>query len=151
MDGLALQTDHVPVAWQAMARQRLFVRERTPELRFSFYERAPQLPVLSEGEFRFVAWGNKNGVARLPKGGWCEIEEFEAGRWQWLEPREIIIPCNFGRQSGRWFLIEAGVRGVLVHDEHGHPHAYLLTEPASHYYEIMCRSKRMPVLIDQRI
>ncbi len=151
MDGIALQTDDVPVAWHAMSTQRLFARERTRELRFSFYERCPELPVISDGEFRFLAWGNKADAVRVPKGGWCEREELEAGRWEWLKPREIVIPCNFGRQSGRWFLIDSGVRGVLVKDEHGSPHVYLLTEPASHYYEIMCRSKRMPVLIDQRI
>jgi hypothetical protein len=29
--------------------------------------------------------------------------------------------------------------------------AYMLCEPASHYYQVMTRSPRMPVLIDERI
>jgi hypothetical protein len=38
------------------------------------------------------------------------------------------------------------MRGILVQD-----HVYMLTEPASHYYEVMTRHDRMPVLIDQVI
>jgi len=151
MDGLAIQISDVPVAWHPMSTQRLFEREGSPELRFSFYERRPELPVIHNGEFRFLPWGNKTDAARVPKGGWCELEELEAGRWQWLKPQEVVIPANYGRQSGRWFLIDSAARGILVHDEHGHPYVYMLTEPASHYYEIMCRHQRMPVLIDQRI
>ena len=150
MDGLAIQISDVPVAWHAMSSQRLFNREGAPELRFSYYERLPELPVIVDGEFRFLPWGNKTN-ASVPKGGWCELEELEAGRWQWLKPQEVVIPANFGRQSGRWFLIDSAARGILVHSERGHPYVYMLTEPASHYYEIMCRHQRMPVLIDQRI
>jgi hypothetical protein len=87
----------------------------------------------------------------LPQGGWCENEQLEAGRWQWLQPEQVTIPANFGRQSGRWYLIDSGVRGVLVKDGRGVPHVYVLAEPASHYYHIMARHDRMPLLVDQRI
>jgi hypothetical protein len=50
-----------------------------------------------------------------------------------------------------WFLIETGIRGVLVPDEKGIAVCYMSCEPASHYYRIMTVSARMPVLIDQRI
>jgi hypothetical protein len=39
----------------------------------------------------------------------------------------------------------------LVPDEQGIAVAYVICEPASHYYQIMTRSDRMPVLIDERI
>jgi hypothetical protein len=50
-----------------------------------------------------------------------------------------------------WFLVEQGVRGLLVPDERGIAVVYMVCQPASHYYQIMTRSRRMPVLIDQRI
>jgi hypothetical protein len=38
-----------------------------------------------------------------------------------------------------------------VRDEQGRPHVYMLTEPASHYYNVMTKADRMPVLIGERI
>ena len=43
------------------------------------------------------------------------------------------------------------MRGLLVTDEHRQQVAYMICEPATHYYQIMTRSNRMPVLIDERI
>jgi hypothetical protein len=50
-----------------------------------------------------------------------------------------------------WFRVRQGIRGLLVPDEHGIAVAYMICERASHYYQIMTRSNRMPVLIDERI
>jgi hypothetical protein len=41
-----------------------------------------------------------------------------------------------------------GIRGLLVPDERGLAVAYMVCEPASHYYRVMTGSDRMPVLID---
>jgi hypothetical protein len=38
-----------------------------------------------------------------------------------------------------------------VRDEKGVESAYMLCEPASHYYKVMTRSDRMPVLVGERI
>ena len=56
-----------------------------------------------------------------------------------------------GLENGIWFRIRQVMRGLLVTDEHGHEVAYMICEPATHYYHIMTRSKRMPLLIDERI
>lgn len=48
-------------------------------------------------------------------------------------------------------LVWSGMRGVLVPDERGFAVCYMLCEPASHYFQVMTRSTRMPVLIDKRI
>jgi hypothetical protein len=47
--------------------------------------------------------------------------------------------------------VTQGVRGLLVPDERGIAVAYVICEPASHYYRVMTRSGRMPVFIDERI
>jgi hypothetical protein len=48
-------------------------------------------------------------------------------------------------------MIHVGIRGILVPDERGVAVVYMLCEPASHHYQVMTQSRRMPVLIDQRI
>jgi hypothetical protein len=40
---------------------------------------------------------------------------------------------------------------VLVPDERGNAVVYMICEPASHYFRVMTRSTRMPVLIEERI
>ncbi|MCH8828877.1 MAG: hypothetical protein IID45_04790, partial [Planctomycetes bacterium] len=59
--------------------------------------------------------------------------------------------ANFGLEKGRWFHIDEGIRGLLVNDETNHPHVYMLTEPASHYYHGMTRHDRMPVFLGDGI
>jgi hypothetical protein len=64
----------------------------------------------------------------------------------------VDIPATGGLDGrGVWYLIEQGVRGLLVPDERGCAVAYMICEPASHYYNVMTGSRRMPVLIGQRI
>ena len=111
----------------------------------------PNCRCYTAGCFRSRSGATKTVRVRLPQGGWCETEQLETGQWQWLQPERVTIPANFGRQSGRWYLIDSGVQGVLVQDERGGLHVYVLTEPASHYYHIMSRHDQMPLLVDQRI
>jgi hypothetical protein len=47
--------------------------------------------------------------------------------------------------------INSGIRGVLLPDERGSAVVYMICEPATHYYRVMTRSDRMPVLISERI
>jgi hypothetical protein len=39
----------------------------------------------------------------------------------------------------------------MAPDERGNAVVYRICEPASHYYRVMTRSARMPVLIEERI
>jgi hypothetical protein len=48
-----------------------------------------------------------------------------------------------------WFKVKQGMQGLLVHDRQGVPVVFLLTQPATRYYEIMCRSEWMPVLVGE--
>jgi hypothetical protein len=125
------------------------------ELWFDFADRSIQrviLPVIHAGQLVIYEWGNRsNPQTKLPKTGWCRKESLDAGKWRWLHPEPVDIPCSFGLEKGVWFQITEGIRGVLVRDEAEAPHVYMLTEAASHYYQIMTRHDRMPLLIDQRI
>jgi hypothetical protein len=95
--------------------------------------------------------GNRDRCSKLPLTGWARLEDLEAGQWRHWQPEPVDIPACFGFDKGIWFQVREGIRGILVRDEKGNPHVYLLTEPASHYYQIMTRSDRMPVLIGERI
>jgi hypothetical protein len=54
-----------------------------------------------------------------------------------------------GLESGIWFRIRQGVRGVLVRDERGRDVVYVVCEPAHHDYGVMTKSRRMPVLVGE--
>ena len=68
-----------------------------------------------------------------------------------MRPEPVDIPANFGWDKGVWYRITEGVRGIIVRDESNNQIVYMLTEPASHYYQVMTRNKRMPVLCGERI
>ena len=59
-------------------------------------------------------------------------------------------PGRLGR-GGVWYLVERGMRNLLVPDERGLAVCYVIYEPASHDYWIMTGAGRMPMLIGQRI
>lgn len=132
--------------------RRITTRGGEPELRFMYTDPVVQLPVIQDGQLKIMEWGNRgNKESKLPRTGWCRAESLEAGKWRWLRPQAVEIPADFGLEKGVWFQVIQGMRGVVVNDELAQPHVYMLTKPASHYYEIMTRHDRMPSLIEQEI
>lgn len=123
------------------------------ELHFMYTDPIVQLPVIHDGQLVIYEWGNRGGakVSKLPATGWCRLESIEAGKWRWLKPEKVIIPADFGLEKSVWFQIHEGLEGVVVRDEQQKPHIYMLTQPASHYYEVMTRHERMPILVNQEI
>lgn len=124
-----------------------------PEYRFLYRERRPRLPIWRDGKLLCVRWGNGRGQSRfLPRTGWTWLETIQGGGWRGVDAIPVDVPATYGLDGrGVWYVIEQGVRGLLVPDERGSAVVYLICEPASHYYEVMTGSRRMPVLIDQRI
>jgi hypothetical protein len=139
-------------AEQSMAR-RLYLRGEKPEYRFLSRHASPRLPIWRDGQLHIVRWGNtrrQSGV--LPRTAWTWQTTLEDGGWSGVDAVPVEIPASYGlERRGVWFLIEVGIRGVLVPDEKGLAVCYMLCEPASHYYRIMTGATRMPMLIDQRI
>jgi hypothetical protein len=62
-----------------------------------------------------------------------------------------MIPATFAYDRGVWVHVRQGIQGILVPDERGNAVCYMACEPSSHYYQIMTKSDRMPVLIGERI
>jgi hypothetical protein len=121
------------------------------EVRFLFRDPRPLIPAWADNQLGIYLWGNRDRRSKLPITGWARLEDVEAGQWSWLRPEPVDIPACFGFDKGIWFQVREGIRGILVCDEAGKPHVYVLTEPASHYYQVMTRQERMPVLIGERI
>ena len=122
-----------------------------PIVQFLYRDQRAVLPVWWDGQLRILPWGNRNKASKLPRTGCCWQENLDAGRWGWLRPEAVEIPACCGFEKGVWSQVQEGLHGVAVRDEHGQPHAYVITQPATHYYAIMTRSERMPVLLNQTI
>ena len=121
------------------------------DLRFHFAAAEPLLPVWHEGQLRVVRWGCRRGESRaLPVGGWTKQTTVESGYWSSCGAVPVAVPASLRYDGGVWYAIRQGVCGVLVSDEQGAARAYLICEPASHYYAVMTRSAWMPVLLGER-
>ena len=93
--------------------------------------------------------GARAGSCPAPAGpGWRPLQD---GGWRGSGAIPVDIPATFGLERGVWYRIRQGIRGLLVPDERGIAVAYMICEPATHYYHVMTRSPRMPVLIEERI
>jgi hypothetical protein len=152
--GISLAWSDVPTELikQYGLEHRVHERGGEREVRFLYRDRQPRLPVWRDGRLLFVRWGNGRGQSRfLPRTGWTWLSTVEEGYWRSLNPILIDIPATLGMDRGVWFRIRQGIRGLLVPDERGIAVGYMICEPASHYYQVMTRSNRMPVLIEERI
>lgn len=132
-------------------QDRVSARSEQADEELKFLRRAtnPLLPVWIGGELQVVTWGP--GDSRLPQTFWCREESLADGRWDWLSPESVEVPATFALQNQVWYQVSGGLRGVLVRGPAGRPHAYILTQPASRYYQVMTRSERMPMFVSGSI
>jgi hypothetical protein len=152
--GIAIAGSELPteLIWRLGLHHRAFRRGDQPEFRFFYRDRRPRIPVWRDGRLQVVRWGNGRGQSRyLPRTGWTWLSTVEAGYWRGLGAIPVDIPATLGLERGIWYRVRQGMRGLLVPDERGAAVCFMICEPASHYYRIMTRSDRMPLLIDERI
>jgi hypothetical protein len=152
--GIALALSELPVT--LMERHglgaRVHDRGGEREVRFLCRDAPRLLPVWYAGRLRVARWGCRRGESRvLPCTAWTWQATVAAGGWAQWAAAPVDIPATMGLENGVWYAVRQGMRGVLVRDERGIPVVYMVCEPASHYYEVMTRGRRMPVLIGERI
>ncbi len=132
--------------------RRVHERGGEREIQFLYRDRAPRLPVWRDGQLQIARWGNGRGQSQfLPKTGWTWLSTIQEGGWQGSDAVTVDIPAMLALDRGVWYRVRQGFRGLLVPDECGKAVVYVICEPASHYYRIMTRSDRMPVLIEEQI
>ncbi|MFC1615662.1 hypothetical protein ACFL21_00845 [Patescibacteria group bacterium] len=121
------------------------------EVRVFFAAKDAVLPIVYHGKNLLVPWGCKTRVLKVPCTGFCRCESLELGKWQWLNPKSVMILVCCALVNGVWFQVRKGIDGVLIHDRQGQQRCYMLMKPATHYFKIMTGSQLMPSLIDQEI
>jgi hypothetical protein len=152
--GIALAWSELPT--ELIGRHGLYRRHHNRggerEVQFLFRDRKPRLPVWRDGRLQIVRWGNARGQSRfLPRTGWTWLSTIDEGGWQNSRAIPVDIPATLALERGIWYRVRQGIRGLLVPDERGIAVAYMICEPATHYYQVMTRSERMPVLIQEQI
>jgi hypothetical protein len=152
--GIALVLSEIPEALidtHGLA-ERVYDRGGQREVQFHWWQEPTVLPVRWDGRLQVLRWGSKSRRGRLPCGGCVSVDQFEAGALSGGRPEPVVVPANLGHHKGTWFLITAGIRGVVLPDVPGGPVVYLLVEPSTNYYRNMTeQSPLMPVLVDQVI
>ncbi len=124
------------------------LKSSNEEIQIHFSRETPLLPVLLHGKNTLIPWGNRN-TPNLPHTGFCKIESLEAGKWAWLQPLPINIIASSALVNGVWFQVKQAIRGLMIIDSHGIQYGYMLTQPATHYFQTMTGAERMPVLVNQ--
>ena len=149
---VALPLCELPCEMHPALAERLYDRAGNLEIRFDLRSSPAMLPVWWCGRLHVIRWGNRDRAERkLPPTAWTWRESVEAGRWAHLEPDPVEIPAAFIRACGVWVKVKQGVRGLVVRTPKGEPIVYMICEPATRYYRIMCRDEWMPVLIGEVI
>lgn len=155
MDGISLSWRLLPQAVidEYRLHDRIITRGKgsDPEIRFVYRCRQPVLPVWYGGELRIFKWGHPGRGSPLPRSAVIGHESLHDGELRELEPETIDIPATFGWDRGIWFRVTQGVQGVLVRDQDGTPVIYVVTRQATHYYQVMTRNEREPLLIGETI
>ncbi|HVK14723.1 MAG TPA: hypothetical protein VM597_38655 [Gemmataceae bacterium] len=154
MTGIALPLYELPTALleHPAVRARVHERHGAPEVQFHWWQSPTFLPVRWCGRIQLARWGSKARAGTpLPYGGWVAQDQIAAGSFAAAAPELVVIPAVLGFDRGTWFVIDEGVRGVVVRDRSG-PVVYVLTRPATNYYRNMTRqTPTMPVLVGQVI
>lgn len=100
------------------------------EIQFLRRHRKPLVPAWRDSQLNIYPWGHHLRAESLADGFLAD------------DAMEVVIPASMGVDKGVWFQIREGLKGVFVRGR-----VHMLTKPASHYYRIMTRSRRMPVFI----
>jgi hypothetical protein len=137
-----------PALSEVYTAEQLQLARTTGQVQSVFWQPRPVLPALVDGDVRLFDWGNREDSLKLPKTGWVRVESLDAGKWNYLRPREIVIPAFQGVEKKVWFGIEHGIRGFLVRRD-GAERIYMLTLPPTAEYRALTGHDRMPALIDQ--
>ena len=137
-----------PALAEVYTPEQLAQARESGQVQSVYWQPRPVLPVLIGDDLRLLDWGNRDDALKLPKTGWVRVESLEAGKWNYLRPREVVIPAFQGVEKKVWFGIEHGIRGYVVRRD-GAERVYMLTLPPTPEYRALTGHDRMPALIDQ--
>ncbi len=111
-----------------------------------FWSPHPVLPVENGNQIKLLDWGNRDKNIDLPQTGWAKQESLDKGKWDYLHPRTIKIPAQFGYEKGIWFEIKNGISGIKI-NKNNLSRVYMITKQASNKYLKLTGHYREPVLL----
>jgi hypothetical protein len=155
MDGIALIKRSVPdlLIHRYRLMDRIVKRSECHEDEIHFMHQTGMrlLPVWMNGELKIVEWGSR-GRTKLPRSLFCSQVDLENSVWSPCQPESIEIPATYAIDHGVWYLVpDAAIQGILLYDENGLPHAYVITQQSTVYYKNMTRNPREPVFAGEQI
>ncbi len=109
-----------------------------------FWDKQPFLPVEEADGVHLYPWGNRDALLKMPKTGWTKVESLQDGKWDYLMPKKVLIPCEFGYEKKKWFRTPVGLTGIKTR-YHNVIRVYLLTEKADQNFINFTGHDRMPV------
>ena len=154
INAVGIPTVELPLRLVEQGRvvDRTHRRGQDEEVRFFYRHRPAVIPAIHQGEIILARWGCTRNESRfLPCTGWTKKATVESGWWAQAKAELVSVPAYSGYDAGVWFHVRQGFQAILIHDEQGQPHVYLIVEPATHYYNVMTRSEWMATLVEQRI
>ncbi|KAB8144998.1 hypothetical protein F8S13_03960 [Chloroflexia bacterium SDU3-3] len=137
-----------PALDEAFTEQQVGSFEQSGLVETVFWQARPMLPAVVDGALRLFDWGNRDPQLKLPKTGWVRMESLQEGKWNYLRPKEVIIPACQGVEKKVWFDIDIGIQGYLVR-RGDTERIYMLTLPPTPEYTALTGHDRMPALINQ--
>ncbi|OGF30903.1 hypothetical protein A2223_03570 [Candidatus Falkowbacteria bacterium RIFOXYA2_FULL_35_8] len=111
-----------------------------------YWDRKPFVPVKEDAVVKLYDWGSRERELKLPKTGWARIESVRDGKWDWLAPKKVIIPCEMGYEKNKWFKTPKGIWGLRVRF-HNISRVYVLTEKADQKFINFTGHDRMPIAV----
>jgi len=137
-----------PALSEMYTAEQIDLARKTGTVQSVFWQPRPVLPAIVDGELRLFDWGNRDDALKLPKTGWVRLESLDAGKWNYLKPKAVVIPALQGVEKKVWFGVDHGIQGFLVH-RGDQQRVYMLTLPPTPEYRALTGHDRMPALIDQ--
>lgn len=133
---------------EAYSGEQLAQFEQSGVVQSVYWQPRPVLPALVDDKLQLFDWGNREETLKLPKTGWVRAESLESGKWDYLRPKEIVIPVFQGVEKKVWFTIDHGIKGYLVR-RGDQQRVYMLTHEPTKAYHTLTGHDRMPALIGQ--
>jgi hypothetical protein len=151
--GIVLWADGLPQGFVERydLGRKVHVIARRPQVRFLFRDAERVLPFWRSKEQLVIArWGCRRGESRtLPLTGWTWLRTVKSGCWKQVGAKEVVIPASNCLDSGIWFGVRQGIRGMLVRDDRWRDVVYMVCEPAPNDYALVIKRHWMPVLVDR--
>ena len=144
--GLSFHIDHINSHEldRFMTGQELLDARKGDHLQVFFWQKKPFLAIDEDDGVHLYEWGNREKNLKLPKTGWARLESIRDGMWDWLSPKVVRVPADFGYEKKKWFRTPQGVKAVKIR-YNNIIRVYLLTMKADQEYLQYTGHDRMPM------